>query len=191
MNANHLNNLINNFIQDFRSKHSLESIKDHLHIKKFREFYWRLGIDPTKQRPAHEALIRRILHGHDLPKINPIVDIGNLISVKYLLPVGIYDLDKLSKDKDLILRFANEGEEFYPIGSSRKKLSSNQIVLAQNNLIIHVFPYRDSEITKVTENTKNILIIVGGIEPIEINQILNAVKEIEELTVKYLNGEIQ
>ena len=184
-------NSINNFIQDFRKKYNLDFIKDHPHIRKFRDFYWRLGIDPTKQRPAHEALVRRILHGQNLPKINPIVDIGNLISIKYLLPIGIYDFDKLDKSKDLVLRFANEGEEFYPIGSGKKKLSSNQVVLAQNNLIVHVFPYRDSEITKVTENTKNILIIVGGIELIEEKQVLNAVKEIEEMIIKYLGGEVR
>ncbi|MCD6591402.1 MAG: hypothetical protein J7K78_00090, partial [Thaumarchaeota archaeon] len=56
-----------------RSRFRLEDLKDEPLIRAYRDFFWRIGIDPTKIRPASEALIRRILSGKGLPRINTLV----------------------------------------------------------------------------------------------------------------------
>lgn len=135
--------MIDDAVREVRSKYSLDRLKDDPIIRYYRDFYWHeLGIDPTKQRPAQEALLRRILRGEDLPRINPMVDIGNVASIKFLVPIGLYDIDSFG-GKDLVIRYARDGEVFNPIGSPQRALTRNQIILSTvDGLILHVYPYR-------------------------------------------------
>ncbi|WP_243674884.1 phenylalanine--tRNA ligase beta subunit-related protein [Vulcanisaeta distributa] len=155
--------MIDDAVREVRSKYSLDRLKDDPIIRYYRDFYWHeLGIDPTKQRPAQEALLRRILRGEDLPRINPMVDIGNVASIKFLVPIGLYDIDSFG-GKDLVIRYARDGEVFNPIGSPQRALTRNQIILSTvDGLILHVYPYRDSEITRIRPETRNVLIVTAG-----------------------------
>ncbi len=157
---------INECAKNVKNSLSVEHVKDNPNIRPFRDLYWKLGLDPTKIRLAHEALIRRILRS-GLPRINPIVDLGNAVGIKYILPIGIYDLDKLNSGK-LMLRRARDGEEVKLLGTEKAvKLDRRYIVLStENNRIIHVYPHRDCQETSITQQTKNILVIVGSIRPI-------------------------
>ena len=60
-----------------------------------RTLYKALGLDPTKTRPSNEALLRRALKGEPLYRINTLVDALNLCSLRYQLPFGLYDLDRV------------------------------------------------------------------------------------------------
>lgn len=140
----------------------LETLKDEPVARAFRDFYWRIGIDPTKKRPAGEALARRILSGSGIPSINNLVDAGNLASAETLIPIGIYDLDKISGE--LVLRFAREGEEFVDIKGRKSGLKPNEIVLVDDVGVVHVFPHRDSQRTMITDATRRALIIGCGVK---------------------------
>ncbi|WP_054841764.1 phenylalanine--tRNA ligase beta subunit-related protein [Vulcanisaeta distributa] len=181
--------IINDVVKEVRSKYSLDKLKDDPIIRYYRDFYWHeLGIDPTKQRPAQEALLRRILRGEDLPRINPVVDIGNVASIRYLVPIGLYDIDSFG-GKDLIIRYARDGEIFNPIGSPQKTLSSNQIILSTiDGLILHVYPYRDSETTKIRPETKNVLIVTAGVPGVDDERLIESAQFIIDLATKYLGG---
>ncbi len=172
-----LDDLIRDVMLEVRSRLRLEDLRNHPHVRPFRDLYWRLGIDPTKQRPAHEALLRRVLRGEDLPRVSPAVDIGNIMSVRHVLPVGMYDLDKIRITR-LRLRFARDGETVRLLGSGERRLTSNQIVLAADDQILHVFPHRDSEDTAITQNTKRILIVVAAIDPIPQTAPRDCIQEI-------------
>ncbi|WP_291766543.1 B3/B4 domain-containing protein [Caldivirga sp. UBA161] len=191
VNPPELSKIISDIEDSIRKSMSIESLKDDELIRLYRNFYWRLGIDPTKQRPAQEALIRRILKGNGLPRINPLVDIGNVASVKYKVPVGLYDLRRIGQVNYIVLRRAADGELFTPLGSPKMELTRNQIVLATNDgRILHVYPYRDSELTKVDEFTSDVLVIVAGIRNINDNVLLSALSEIEALCETLLNGKV-
>ncbi|GAB6944058.1 B3/B4 domain-containing protein [Vulcanisaeta sp. JCM 14467] len=181
--------IINEAIKEVRSRYSLDKLKDDPVIRHYRDFYWHeLGIDPTKQRPAQEALLRRVLRGEDLPRINPMVDIGNVASIKYLVPIGLYDIDSFG-GKDLVIRYARNGEVFNPIGSPKRSLSDNQIILSTiDGLILHVYPYRDSETTKIRNETRNVLIVIAGVPGIENERLLESAQFIIDLAIKYLGG---
>ncbi len=161
--------------EEAKAKYSIESLKEVPRIRAYRDFMWRIGIDPTKIRPASEALLRRALRG-SLPRINSLVDLGNAISVKYIVPIGIYDLDNITSD--LQLRKAKEGESFEPIGRGSVVLKGNELVLADNSGILHLFPYRDSRRTMVTINTKNALVVGAGVPGVELEVVKRAVEEI-------------
>ncbi|MFN7105683.1 MAG: B3/4 domain-containing protein [Pyrobaculum sp.] len=171
---------INKAVEEVRGVLSLEILKDHPIIRAYRDFYWRvLKIDPTKQRPSQEALLRRVLRGEPLPRINPVVDAGNGTSMKYVVPIGLYDMAKI-KGQLLYLRTSKRGELFYPIGGSPIELGS-QIVLASDSQILHIYPYRDSVETKVDEATRDILVVVAGVAGVEIERLIKAALHLRHL----------
>jgi len=144
---------------------SKESLKDHPTVRALRDFYWRMGIDPTKVRPSSEALARRFLTSNNIPMINSVVDAGNIASIETLVPIGIYDAGKIVGNVQL--RLATSNEEFIDISNERHSLQGKEIVLADSNGVMHVFPYRDSFRTRVTEQTKKALIVGCGVPGIE------------------------
>lgn len=87
-------------------------------VGRARDLYRRFGIDPTRVRPSSEALLRRLRRGEPMPRINSLVDVANAMSVQLQVPVGLYDLDKISGD-ELVLRLGVEGETYVGIGKER------------------------------------------------------------------------
>lgn len=79
-------------------------------LQEARRLYRSVGIPPTRIRPSSEALLRRILRGLDLYAISNAVDACNLASLTFLLPIGLYDLDKVRGDARL--RIGLPGEEY-------------------------------------------------------------------------------
>ena len=161
--------------KDVKEKYSDIDLKNLDRVKAYRSFMWKIGIDPTKIRPASEALLRRAVRGA-LPRINSLVDLGNAISLRYLVPIGIYDLDNAVPP--LTLRKAKEGEVFLPIGRGEIELKGNELVLSDSEGPMHLFPYRDSRRTMVTLKTKNALVVAAGVPGIPSSALKDAVKEI-------------
>lgn len=164
-----------------RFAYTLENLKDNPVVRAYRDFYWSIGIDPTKQRPASEALVRRILSGSGLPSINNVVDAGNLASAETLIPIGLYDLDKLVGK--LLLRFARPGERFIDVTGKVKRLDPSSIVLADEQGLVHVFPHRDSTRTMITWETKRVLIMGCGVPGVPRELVDHATS----LVLHYLN----
>jgi len=158
---------------DVKSRYTLENVKDDPMFRAYRDFFWSVGVDPTKTRPASEALVRRLLSGGKLPKINTAVDAYNLASALSSIPIAAFDADKL--DGTLKMRFAREGEPFLGIGMKEPvSLKPNQVILTDSKNIIAVYPYRDSDDTKVTEETKSIHIVSCGVPGIDKSKVLGA-----------------
>ncbi len=149
-------------------------LKDDEVIRAYRAFFWKYKIDPTKTRPAGEALARRILRGGSIPLINPVVDSGNLASSITFVPIGLYDADKIPGD--MVLRLSRGGEVFTPIGGGEKKLEKGIPILVSNTLVMHVYPHRDSVATMVTENTNRVLAIGAGVKGVPEERVLEALK---------------
>lgn len=175
------NYTLDTFLQQLESRISMskEALKDHPVVRALRGFYWRMGIDPTKTRPSSEALARRFLTSKSIPKINSVVDAGNIASIETLVPIGIYDANKIVGD--VLLRLASSDEEFIDISNERHILHGKEIVLSDSNGITHVFPYRDAFRTRVNEDTKKVLIVGCGVPGIEQGLTKTAVDRTLEL----------
>ena len=156
-----------------------ETLKDHPTVRALRDFYWRMSIDPTKTRPSSEALARRFIISKRIPKINNVVDAGNIASIETLVPIGIYDANKIIGD--VTLRLANNNEEFIDISNEKHVLFGKEIVLSDSNGVMHVFPYRDAFRTRVNEDTKKVLIVGCGVPGIEQGLTKTAVDRTLEL----------
>lgn len=169
-------------INQVRKEYDLDAVKDQPIFRAYRDFFWRIGIDPTKIRPAAEALIRRILAGKNLPCINTLVDAYNLASIKSRIALATFDADKL--EGNLLMRFAEEGEQFYGIGMEKRLvLKGGEIVVSDEEKLIAVYPYRDADNTKVTEKTENITIVVCGVPGITEETLENA----SHVALDYIN----
>ena len=82
--------------EEVRAKHNIQTLKDNSTVRAYRDFYWKLDIDPTKTRPSGEALLRRALHGNALPRISTVVDAYNLASMRMIIPISGFDRNRLN-----------------------------------------------------------------------------------------------
>ena len=168
-------------VRSVRERYTLERIKDEPLFRAYRDFFWRVGVDPTKTRPASEALVRRILAGKMLPTINTAVDAYNLASIRTGIPIAAFDADTLGGD--ISMQFAEEGEEFLGIGMATPvMLHKNQVILTDKGAIVAVYPYRDSDTTKITLATKRVHIVACGVPGVEREKVRSAY----ELAVAHL-----
>ena len=155
------------------SQYTLDGVKDEPLFRAYRDFFWSVGVDPTKTRPASEALVRRVLAGKPLPTINTAVDAYNLASIRSAIPIAAFDADILCGD--LTMRFAEEGEDFLGIGMKKPViLQKNQVILVDENDIIAIYPYRDSDTTKITLATETIHLVACGVPKVERERVTEA-----------------
>lgn len=106
--------VIEKHIQDLSSTMNLESVANISQIALMREAYKNLGKDPSRYRGSAEALLRRVLSGKGMYKINTMVDINNLVSLKSFHSVGSYDVERVKEP--LIFRAGRAGESYKGIG---------------------------------------------------------------------------
>ena len=106
---------IDEFTVRYREMYTTDSIKDMVTIRATREAYKKCGKDPSRYRPSGEALCRRILRGIPLYQIDTLVDLINLVSIRYGYSIGGFDSDKFVGDT-LTLGIGKAGEPYEGIG---------------------------------------------------------------------------
>jgi len=131
-----------------------------------RAGYKALGKDPARYRGSAEALLRRLIAGKGLPRINSVVDVINLVSVESRLPIGLYDLAHV--EGQIEFRAGRSGETYKGIGKYDLNLEGLPLFADANGP--HGSATSDSERTMVTASTKRVLAIIvsfggsGGLE---------------------------
>jgi DNA/RNA-binding domain of Phe-tRNA-synthetase-like protein len=131
-----------------------------------RAAYKALGKDPARYRGSAEALLRRVIAGKGLPRINNVVDAINLVSVESRLPVGLYDLAHVQGD--ILFRAGRAGETYKGIGKYDLNLEGLPVFCDAAGP--HGSPTSDSERTMVTLGTKRVFAIIisfGGADGLE------------------------
>lgn len=145
---------------------TLDQMREHPVFRAYRDFFWRIGVDPTKNRPASEALIRRVLRGRALPVINTLVDSYNLASMDSAIPLAAFDEDELAGE--LMMREANPGEKVLGIGMEKPvTLGGGEAVVEDGEKLVAVYPYRDADVSKITLATSNLLLMICGVPNID------------------------
>ncbi len=162
------------------TNYKLETLKDIEIFRIYRDFFLNIKIDPTKTRPSTEALIRRVLGNNSLPNINTLVDTYNLASIITGVPLAAFDADTIQGN--LEARFAEPNEKFYGIGMDKPVDLKDEVIITDSKKIISIYPYRDSEKTKIKESTKNILLMTCGAPTIQLDFLYKA----EETAIKYI-----
>jgi DNA/RNA-binding domain of Phe-tRNA-synthetase-like protein len=120
-----------------------------------RTLYKALGLDPTKTRPSNEALLRRALKGEALYRINTLVDALNLCSLRYQLPFGLYDLDRI--EPSVRLRRGAAGEAYEGIRKGSVHVEGRPVLVDSRGPFGN--PTSDSARTMITLETRRALVV--------------------------------
>ena len=166
-----------------------EVISENEVVKEWRDTYSKF---PTKKgaRCSVENLLKRVIHDNPVGNICPSVDITNSISLKYALPIGAEDSDKI--EGDLTLGIMNGDEHFIPIGkdSEEPPLKGEIAYKDEYGVVCRCLNWRDGIRTEITDETKNEFIAMECINPNRVEELKNAIDELSELMTKYLDCEI-
>lgn len=135
---------------------ALERLAENPRIAAVRGLQKSFGFDPARYRPSSEALLRRVLKGQALHQVNSAVDVNNLCSLEWLLPMCIYDLGNVRGQPRV--RIGQPGEEYPGIGRQIFQ-AENKVIIADESGIMGS-TVSDSERTKVTTATTDILLAI-------------------------------
>lgn len=121
-----------------------------------RRLYRSFGIDPTSTRPSSEALVRRILQGKPFPSVSAAVDVANLCSVAFLLPIGLYDVAKIGGE--VLLRRGWPGESYPGIRKETVHLEGRPVLADTEGPFGN--PTSDSLRASVDAKTTGLLLVI-------------------------------
>ncbi|NDV79678.1 B3/4 domain-containing protein [Dysgonomonas sp. 511] len=150
---------IDTFSAGYRSSNKIEDIKKNAAIHATREAYKRFGKDPNRYRPSSEALLRRILRELPLYRIDTLVDLINLVSIRTGYSIGGFDVDKIQGDT-LTLGVGKENEPYEGIGKGMLNIEGLPVYRDRAGGI--GTPTSDNERTKISLGTTNFLALING-----------------------------
>ncbi|HOL30085.1 MAG TPA: phenylalanine--tRNA ligase beta subunit-related protein [Paludibacteraceae bacterium] len=145
-------------MEKISSTFTLENIKMRPEISATRQVYRKLGKDPNRYRPSAEALCRRICKGVGIQRVSTLVDIINLISIRSGFSIGGFDAKKIQGD--LRLEVGTASDIFQAIG--RGILNVEGLPLFKDAAGGIGTPTSDNERTKLTMETRRLLMIING-----------------------------
>ncbi|MCM3341852.1 phenylalanine--tRNA ligase beta subunit-related protein [Paenibacillus sp. MER TA 81-3] len=161
--------------EDVRAKQSEE-------IAPYRDAFQTLGFNPNKFMSSIEAMASRIEKKKGFPSINPAVDLGNAISLKYLVPMGAHDMEQAGED--ICVRFAKAGDTFVPFGLGQTEAESpddGELVYAVGEQIkTRRWIWRQSELGKITSDSRHIFFPIDGFMGRNDAQVAGARAELAE-----------
>lgn len=164
----------------------------HPGIAIWREIYEEdFGVKAKTYRSSIESLLRRIVTGKDLWSICNVVDLYNCCSVYSMLPMGGYDLRKVSGG--IRIRLAKEGETFLPLGQwQRVPTSPSHVVYADDQRIIcWLWNHKDSAETCIDEETKKVVFFIDGFDRSQVQEAIKSLQEnLEKMGCKSLSSGI-
>lgn len=162
-------------------------VKTDPHIEPYREAFRTLQINPNKYLCSIEALLSRIAKKKGFPTINPIVDLGNAVSLRHFLPIGAHDLGTIPEG--LEVRPAVEGDLFVPFGGEGTETpDAGEIVyVSEHQVRTRRWTWRQSEIGKITEETSSVLFPIDGFSDINGEEVRRAAAELAECVERFFH----
>ena len=170
-------NEINAYYEVLKKEIHIEELSNFPSIRDGRELYKKLGKSPSKYRQSSEALIRRVLQGKGVYKVNNIVDINNLVSLKSKFPIGSYNIKNLTSP--ITLTIGKEGEKYKGIG--KEMINIEGLPVLSDSLGNFGSPTSDCERAMITKDTNEILMCIYSFSGnVNMNEYINYAKELLE-----------
>ncbi|MFH0516162.1 B3/4 domain-containing protein [Streptomyces sp. M41] len=123
--------------------------------------------NPRRARPSIDALSRRLRKSGRLPRVTPLVDTCNLVSLTYMLPTGGFDLAAFHTGIEL--RHARPDDVYVPLGEPDKTEapSEGEVIYADGSQVMtRHWNHRDSDVTKVHEATRDAVLLLEGVSSV-------------------------
>ena len=178
-------------IKNCEDKFKDTKVKELEGILCYRDAFKELGINPNKFMSSIEAMLTRTSKGKVLPNISPIVDLGNAVSLKYMVPLGAHDIDTL--DGDIEVRFSKEGDSFIPLGTEEKEIleDGELIYSAGDNVRTRRWIWRQSEQGKITNESKNIFFPIDGFTNKNYDSVMSSRDELASLLKEVFSCDVK
>lgn len=161
-------------------------LREHSRLKAWREVYKGYG---GEGGCSAEWLIERVLKKGELPSVNALVDIYNLVSAREVIPIGGSDTDKVKGG--IILKLSPGEEKFVAIGGKEEKTKKGEIVYADDEKILcRMLNSNDCDATKFTEETKNVVLLLEALGGDDMAGVKRACKDLKQIIEKYGDAEV-
>ena len=155
-------------------------------IQGLRTLYKSWKIDPSRYRPSPERILRKLTSGKDFSFINNIVDIANIVSVSYRIPVSLYDLTNV-KGNLIIKKCESEGTY---TGITGMEIGTKDKVLIFDDIGPLGSPTTDAERAKITESTDKLIFLVYGPENVGEEYLNRMITEFSEKVEEFNIGKV-
>ncbi len=162
------------------------AIADLPSIAAWRRAFARFGAKPTQHRNAAEALLRRLAKLGDIPTINTLVDIGNLVSIRYAMPVAVFDQAKIAGPTTV--RFATGAELFTDLGSTGSvHPNPGEVIFVDGKGIVSArrWCWRQSAQSATGRTTVDALIVVEGHHDTAGRDVESALTDLDSLLASH------
>ncbi len=169
-----------------RTRLGTASLADVPSLAAWRRVFRDFGVDPTTYRSAAEALLRRLTKQGSLPSINTLVDCGNLISIRYALPVAVFDRREMTGGTTV--RFATGEESFTDLGSGdRAAPDAGEVIFVDDGGLVAArrWCWRQAAETASGRDTTAVLVTVEGHHEEATTDVAAAIADLEALLGAY------
>lgn len=161
------------------------------YIATWREAYRKFGAKPKNHPSSIENLTRRVLKGATIAHINNLVALYNTISLRYILPVGGEDLDKIVGDV-LLTRARDNEPAVHLLGEQEARPPHPDEIIYKDEVgaICRRWNWKEADRTKLTRDTRNAFLVIEILPPVIRDTVEIAVRELAELIEQYCGGTI-
>lgn len=177
---------------EFREKYNPNTLLENPYIAAWRDVYRSFGAKPKETKPTAEALLRRLIHGEEIPNISKAVDLYLVIETEFYLPIGGYDLETINGD--IHLRHSPGNEPFIPLGSTKVEETTRpgEVIYADNNQVLtRKWNFRDCDMCKITQASKNIgLFTEAPLASIPTEHLQSSLEKMKNYMIQYCGGEV-
>lgn len=183
--------LIRRMESHVRQTMKAEELRNLPTIKEYRSTMEKAGINPNKYSVSTEAMLKRVLKGNALPTINALVDLCNVVSLENQISLGGHDLRDIHED--LSVCFSRGAERFLPFGTTEyEKVEEGELVFTSGDIVqTRKWIWRQSELGKMTLDTKNVFFQLVGFEDSEGSPLMGALYSLENLIEERFGGTYQ
>ena len=173
--------MLDGSVREFAERYAGQDVRELPNVKAYREAFRSLDMNPNKFMCSIEALTKRVQKGNPLPHINPIVDLGNALSVKYQLALGAHDIDRMEPE-GLAVRFSTEEDRFLPMGEAQPEaMPAGELVYVSGHTVkTRRWLWRQSDDGKITEETATVFFPIDGFASVNRDVVLSARDELAE-----------
>lgn len=155
-------------------------------IQAARQLFHAIGVDPTKRRPSSEALLQRALKGKDLYSVNSLVDVGNWCSLDFLLPIGIYDAEKIQGN--VTIRTGTPVDEYLALNSRTISLHNRYVLV--DGIGAFGSPMTDSQRTAVDLTTRTAALVLYAPEAYDSDKLKGQTKLFAQRVLDLCGGSL-
>jgi len=137
----------------------------------WRRTYAQMGMKPTQYRSAAEALLRRFRRANTLPRLHPLVDLCNAVSLAFALPVAVFDLGGVTGY--LEVRYATGAEQYLAFSGETETPEPGEVIFVDADRQVHArrWTFRQSRRSTVSGGTRRALIVSEGLHPTAANDV--------------------